>query len=341
MRCVAYNAFGVPHEVLHLAERPVPEPGPGEIRVRMTLSPIHNHDLWTIRGEYGVKPPLPAVGGTEAAGIVDKLGEGVTAPAVGQRVAAGSIVGAWAEYFLARAATVVPVPDAINDDVACQLMAMPLSAMMALEELGVRPDQWMIQNAATGAVGKTLAMIARARGVHVVNVVRRSAGVAELAALGIGDAVSSAEAGWQKRVEAMTGGAPIVAALDSVGGEESGQLLHLLGEGGQLMTFGAMANQPMIVDPGDLIFKRKGFWAAKLGSGPRRAEIPRAIGEIVRLAATGELKLEGLSAGGGRRGRARQHAAGANGEDRVPGVKCIAGSGLLSALSPPRPAPSA
>ena len=142
----------------------------------------------------------------------------------------------------------------------------------------------------------------------------------------------------------MTGGAPIVAALDSVGGEESGQLLHQLGEGGQLMTFGAMANQPMIVDPGDLIFKQttiKGFWAAKLGSGPRQAEIPRAIGEIVRLAATGELKLEGLSAGGGRRGRARQHAAGANGEDRVPGVKRIAGSGLLSALSPPWPAPSA
>jgi NADPH:quinone reductase-like Zn-dependent oxidoreductase len=55
-----------------------------------------------------------------------------------------------------------------------------------------------------------------------------------------------------------------------------------------------MANQPMIINPGDLIFKQttiKGFWAAKLGSGPRPAEIPRAIGEIVRLAAAGELKL--------------------------------------------------
>jgi NADPH:quinone reductase len=141
MRCVAYNSFGVPDEVLHLAERPIPEPGRGEIRVRMMLSPIHNHDLWTIRGEYGVKPPLPAIGGTEAAGIVDKLGEGVTAPAVGQRVAAGSVVGGWAEYFLARAAAVVPAPDAISDEVACQLSAMPLSAMMALEELGVRPGQ--------------------------------------------------------------------------------------------------------------------------------------------------------------------------------------------------------
>jgi NADPH2:quinone reductase len=294
MRCVAYNAFGLPDEVLHVADRPVPEPGPGEIRVRMTLSPIHNHDLWTIRGEYGVKPPLPAIGGAEAAGVVDKLGEGVSTPALGARVTAGAAVGAWAEYFLARAAVVVSVPGAIGDDAACQLSAMPLSAMMALEELNVRPGQWMIQNAATGAVGKTLAMIAKARGVHVVNVVRRSAGVAELAAVGIGYAVSSAEAGWQTRVAVMTGGAPIVAALDSVGGEESGQLLRLLGEGGQLMTFGAMANQPMVVDPGDLIFKQttiKGFWAAKLGSGPRRAEIPRALGEIVRLAATGELRL--------------------------------------------------
>jgi NADPH:quinone reductase-like Zn-dependent oxidoreductase len=60
------------------------------------------------------------------------------------------------------------------------------------------------------------------------------------------------------------------------------------------MTFGAMANQPMIISPGDLIFKQatiKGFWAAKLGSGPRRAEIPRAIRDLVHLAATGALKL--------------------------------------------------
>src|SRR5271157_6539038 len=112
MRCVVYNAFGVPAEVLHLADRPVPNPGPAEIRVRIVLSPVHNHDFWTIRGEYGVKPALPAIGGTEALGIVDKLGEGVTAPAVGRRVAAGSVVGGWAEYFLARAAAVVPVSDA-------------------------------------------------------------------------------------------------------------------------------------------------------------------------------------------------------------------------------------
>ena len=100
--------------------------------------------------------------------------------------------------------------------------------------------------------------------------------LAELAALGIDNVISTAESGWQKRVKEMTGGAPIVAALDSVGGEESGQLLHMLAEeGGQLHDL-RRYGQPTDdhIDPGDLIFKQatiKGFWAAKLGSGPRRS----------------------------------------------------------------------
>jgi NADPH:quinone reductase-like Zn-dependent oxidoreductase len=295
MRSVEFSTFGDPAEVLHLAERPKPEPGPGEIRVRMVLSPIHNHDIATIRGIYGVKPPLPAIGGTEALGIVDAHGEGVTAPAVGQRVTmAGLANNAWAEYFVAPAKRAVPLPDAVGDDIGCQLGAMPLSAMMALEDLGAKPGEWMIQNAATGAVGKTLAMIAEARGIHVVNLVRRDAGVAELAALGVGNAVSTGETGWQDKVKAITGGAPLVAALDSVGGEESGQLLHLLGDGGQLLSFGAMGGKPMILNPGDLIFKQatvKGFWGYKRSASTSREDIARMFGDLIRLAATGALKL--------------------------------------------------
>ena len=294
MQSVVYEKFGDPAEVLHLAERPLPEPGPGQIRVRLVLSPIHNHDLFTIRGQYGVKPPLPAIGGTEAMGVVDAHGPGVSAPAIGQRVTAAGVADAWADYFLVPAAGVVPLPDAVSDEVGCQLCAMPLSALMALEEFGLQPGQWMIQNAATGAVGKTLAMIAKARGIRVVNLVRREAGIAELAALGVDDAVSTSEPAWRDKVKALTGGAPILAALDSVGGEESGALLSLLGEGGHLMTFGAMAGKPMILNPGDLIFKQAkvtGFWASKRTGGANRANVARMIGDLVRMAATGELKL--------------------------------------------------
>jgi NADPH:quinone reductase-like Zn-dependent oxidoreductase len=293
MRSIVYEAFGDPAAVLHAAERPTPQPGSGEIRVKMILSPIHNHDIATIRGIYGVKPPLPAIGGTEALGIVDALGEGVSAPAIGQRVTTAGVANAWAEYFIAPAARAIPLPDSVSDEIGAQLSAMPLSAMMALEDMGAKPDQWIIQNAATGAVGKTLAMIAQARGVRVVNLVRRDAGVAELAALGVGG-VSTSQAGWQKRVEDIVGGAPIVAGLDSVGGEESGQMLHMLGNGGLLLTFGAMANKPMILNPGDLIFKQatvKGFWAAKRGGGANREAMAGMIGELIRLAATGALKL--------------------------------------------------
>src|SRR5690606_9115999 len=112
---------------------PVPEPAAGEVRVRMRLAPIHNHDLWTIRGQYGYKPRLPAIGGSEGHGVVDAIGEGVEGLHVGQRVTAASGRGTWAEYFVASAKMVIPMPDAIADELAAQLVAMPLSALMLLE----------------------------------------------------------------------------------------------------------------------------------------------------------------------------------------------------------------
>ncbi|KAG1239864.1 hypothetical protein G6F68_018218 [Rhizopus microsporus] len=80
---------------------------------------------------------------------------------------------------------VIPMPDAIADEMAAQLIAMPLSALMLLEFLHVEPGQWIVQNTANGAVGKSLAMLARARGVHVANLVRNADAVAQLQALGI------------------------------------------------------------------------------------------------------------------------------------------------------------
>ena len=64
MRSVIHDSFGDPAEVLHPADSVRPEPASGEVLVRMRLSPIHNHDLWTVRGDYGYKPTLPAIGGT-------------------------------------------------------------------------------------------------------------------------------------------------------------------------------------------------------------------------------------------------------------------------------------
>src|SRR5215216_5741404 len=134
MQSVVIDQFGEPADVVHPDERPLPLPGPGEARVRMILSPIHNHDLAIVRGVYGYRPVLPAVPGTEALGIVDALGEGVQGVKVGQRVATATAQAAWAECFVSPVAKLVAVPDAMADEAACQLLAMPLSALLLLED---------------------------------------------------------------------------------------------------------------------------------------------------------------------------------------------------------------
>ncbi|MCX5497115.1 zinc-binding dehydrogenase [Kaistia dalseonensis] len=294
MRSVIHETFGDPALVLTTAERPLPEPGPGEVRIRMVLSPIHNHDLWTVRGSYGYKPALPAVGGTEALGIVDAHGEGVTAPAIGQRIVVAGVNGVWSDYFLAPAARVVPIPPEIDDETACQLIAMPLSTLMLLEDIDLSSGQWMIQNAANGAVGKLVATFGRARGIHVVNVVRRDAGIDELAAAGIGNAVSTEQAGWEERVQAITGGQPILRALESVGGEAANQLMGVLAEGGALIAFGSMSGKPLEINSGHLIFKQitvRGFWGAKRSAMTERGDMARMIGELIQMATVGVLSL--------------------------------------------------
>src|SRR3546814_16501304 len=127
MRSAIHHQFGDPTNVLVVGDSPVPEPAPGEVRIRMQLAPIHNHDLLTVRGQYGYKPALPAIGGSEGLGGVDALGAGVAGLAVGQRVDAASGRGTSAEYFLAPARLVTPYPDQTADKTTPNPAALPLN----------------------------------------------------------------------------------------------------------------------------------------------------------------------------------------------------------------------
>ena len=295
MRAALHSQFGDPVTVLSAGQAELPSPGPGEVRIRTTLAPIHNHDLWTVRGQYGYKPELPAIGGSEGLGVIDALGEGVDGDLkVGQRVAAASVHGTWAEAFIAPVRMVIPMPDTIDDATAAQLIAMPLSALMLLEFLQVKRGQWIVQNTANGAVGKTLAMLARARGVNVASLVRRDDGVAELEGLGIADVFSTASEGWQDAVRARLGESLATAAVDSIGGKASAELVGLLGENGTLVSFGSMTGEPMQIPSGEVIFKQatvKGFWGSKVSQAMAVDDKRRLVGELLERAASGELKL--------------------------------------------------
>lgn len=294
MRALVQPEFGDPTEVLSVQEVPDPEPGPGQALVRVLLSPIHNHDLWTVRGSYGFKPGMPARAGTEAVGVVEVLGEGVTTLDVGQRVATGGSFGAWAELIVAPAAGLVPVPDGMSDESAAQLVSMPFSAIALLDSLDLSEGDWFVQNAANGAVGRLVAQLAEARGVNVLGLVRRSAGVEELREQGIGNVVATDDDGWRDRVREVLGDAPVVAGVDSVGGRAAGDVVSLLAEDGVLVVFGAMASPTLEIASGDVIFKQvvvKGFWGSKVFPAMDREKRAALMGELVSGIASGALAL--------------------------------------------------
>ena len=294
MRALVQPRFGDPAEVLSVQEVPDPRPGPGQALVRVLLSPVHNHDLWTVRGSYGFKPEMPARAGTEAIGVVAEVGEGVEGLEVGQRVATGGSFGAWAELIVAPAAGLVPVPDGISDEVAAQLVSMPFSAVALVDFLELSEGDWFVQNAANGAVGRLVSQLAEARGVHVLGLVRRADGVAELREQGIGNVVATDDDGWRDRVREIVGDAPLVAGVDSVGGRAAGDGVSLLAEDGGLVVFGAMASPTLEIASGDVIFKQvviKGFWGSKVFPAMERQKRARLMGEIVTGIASGALTL--------------------------------------------------
>ena len=294
MRALVHSSFGDPAEVLTVQDVPTPEPGPGQVRLRVLLATVHNHDLLTVRGLYGYKPELPARSGTEAVGVVDAVGEGVDAGLVGRRFTVGGAFGAWAEFVLAPAAGLIPVPDDIPDEQAAQLGSMPFSAISVLDSLGLATGDWMIQNAANGAVGRMVAQLGAARGVHVVSLVRRAEGIAELEAQGVRNVVATDAEDWQDQVRALTGGSPIRAGIDSVGGDASGQVAAMLGEGGLLVVFGAMASPTMRISSGDVIFKQltvRGFWGSKVAAAMPAEQRGALFGELLQRIRDGVLTL--------------------------------------------------
>ncbi|WP_134682041.1 zinc-binding dehydrogenase [Paracoccus ravus] len=296
MRAAIHNQFGDPAAVMEFAEVPAPVAAKGEVLIRTILSPIHNHDLWTIRGEYGYKPSLPgAIGGTEAVGIVEAVGEGVDSSLIGARIAVAAVHGTWAERFVAPAATIVPLPEGIPDELGAQLIAMPFSAIALLEFVQAEAGDWVIQTAANGAVGKIMVSLAKERGLKLLNLVRRKAAAEELTALGVENVLSTDEPGWKEKAREIIGEKGAVTAIDSVGGAIALDLTDLLGRNGELISFGTSTGELLQLSTHELITKHlkiRGFWAALIFEEMSAETQIRLLTELVTLAAKGALRLE-------------------------------------------------
>lgn len=293
MRALRFEAFGNPREVLSLVEVPTPEPGPGEVRLRMLLRPINPSDLLQVKGVYGRKPALPATAGLEGLGLVEALGEGVEGWALGQRVVPLGAQGTWSEFLVTGADTLVALPGALADEAAAQVIVNPLTAwIMALEELKLQPGDWLVQTAAGSIVGRCLIQLGRLRGFKTLNLVRRPEQVLELLEAGADAVLCTASEDWLELAKERIGPEGAAAAVDAVGGSLAGQVAMLVKRGGTMLVYGALSMDPLRIPGGQLIFRTltvKGFWLTDWKLNTPRPERDRVVGGLLEAMAQGDL----------------------------------------------------
>ncbi len=272
MKALRFEAFGDPSEVLRLVDLPTPEPGPGEVRVKMIASPINPSDILTIRGKYGTLPDLPFTPGYEGVGVVDRAGPGLIGKLmVGRRVAVLSQAGGnWAEFTTIPPLRVVPVPKDLPDEQVASFFVNPATALaMTRHVLAVPKGAWLLQSAAGSTLGRMIIKLAKHDGFKTINVVRRPEAMDELKRIGADAVICSADGPIGDQVREVVGGSGVLYAIDPVGGATGSGVFDALGEGGRMLVYGTLDQNPLEIDPRRMIAGKRvvegfylGYWAA-------------------------------------------------------------------------------
>lgn len=218
---------------------PMPEPGPGELRVRVKACGISFFDMLIARGGYQWRPPLPFTVGSEFAGEVDALGEGVTGWAVGDAVCGSRSIGAWASHFCLPAGELFRAAPAASMDEAAVLVMPYGTALYALRERGgLRAGETVLVLGATGGIGDAAVQVARHLGARVIAGVTGSAKAAAARAAGAAEVVDLASADWKDQVKALAGARGVDIVVDPVGGEATDTAFRTLGWQGRHLVVG-------------------------------------------------------------------------------------------------------
>jgi len=288
VRAVVAEAFGGP-EVLAVVQRPVPEPGPGEVTVRTAYASVNFADVKARRGgpAAGAKPPF--VPGLDVAGTVQALGPDVTGLRVGQWVAASPDDGAYAEVVRARAALVYPLADGVDPRQAAGVVALMTAYNVLVVKAALQPGETVLVQAAAGGVGSLLLQLAKLYGAgRVIGVVGSEAKDAVARDLGAHEVIVVRNADLRPHLARV---APdgVDVALDTAGGDAFLAALEALRPFGRIVHFGDAGGAPGPVPVAGLHKKNQSILG--YSSGHYRRHRP----EGVRLAA--ERALAHLAAG--------------------------------------------
>ncbi|MEU6325303.1 zinc-binding dehydrogenase [Streptomyces sp. NPDC047009] len=241
MRAVEFQEYGGP-EVLKVVEADVPEPGPGEVSVDVAYVGVNFADLKARSEGYRV-PSLPFRPGLEISGRVRAVGTGVTGLAVGQKVAALTQDGAYADVVVVDAGTVFPLPAGVALRAGATLPSVLPTAYALVHTVGrLQPGETVLVQGAAGGVGTAVGQLAKAAGARAVYGVVSSAAKASYAQEYGYDEVFVGE--FEQAVRAATDGRGVDLALDPVGGETLRASLASLARFGRLVSYGNASGEP-------------------------------------------------------------------------------------------------
>lgn len=288
MRAMRFHEHGGP-EVFRADDVPLPDPGPGQARIKLEAIGVNFIDIYHRMGTY--KVGLPFTPGQEGAGVVDALGAGVTGLRLGARVAYAFSGGAYAEYALVPADKLVPVPDGVSSIVAAAVMLQGTTAhYLATDTFALGPSHTALIHAAAGGTGNLLVQMAKLRGARVIATASTEAKRA-LATEAGADAVLPYE-DFDTAVRGLTGGKGVDVVYDSVGRDTFDRSLNCLRPRGVLALFGHASGTVSPVDPLTLMSKGSLYLTRPtLGNYLQtREELLRRAGDALGWLGSGALK---------------------------------------------------
>jgi NADPH2:quinone reductase len=238
MQAWRVHEWGEP-ETMSLEDMPVPEPGPGQVRIRNRAVGLNFFDILQVQGKYQIKPPFPFTPGAEVAGIVDATGSGVTEFEPGQRVLSITHGAGMAEYTLSRVEMTFPVPDGMDFAEAAALPIVYHTSYFALRDRApVLAGEWLLVHAGASGVGVSAIQLGRAFGAHVIATAGGAEKLEFAKAQGAEHALSYNDATWVDQVKQLTGGRGADLIYDPVGGDVFDLSTKCIAPGGRLIVIG-------------------------------------------------------------------------------------------------------
>ncbi|PTA69625.1 NADPH:quinone oxidoreductase family protein [Deinococcus arcticus] len=285
MKAIRVERLGPP-DVMQLQEVPAPHPGPGEVRLRVEAVGINFADVLAVAGEYLTRTRVPYTPGMEFAGIVDTVGEGVQGVQPGQRVAALGGSGALAQYATVNAAGLIPVPQRLS---AAQAAAFPVSYFTAyhgLKTLGRgQAGEWVLVQAAAGALGTASVQLAKALGLNVVALASTAEKLDIARRLGADVTLLQDDPARVQKVREAAGGTGVPLILEVVGGKRFQESLDMAAHRGRVIVIGNASREQAGLRPVELMKRNltvTGLWLTSLmGDREATAEAAQALGELV------------------------------------------------------------